>query len=146
MARPIDPDQEIARKREDKIYVSKRPCPRGHFLRWVSSSGCHICQLARQNAKYAAKIKYVAKVKTPKEKPFRKSGKLRAARIKAAPSFNAKVRFELAEYAHSPGAKRRSAHLNQLINGIVEHAARDDFPRAIRPRGGAFHQFKRVPV
>jgi hypothetical protein len=144
MPRPIDPERDLARARGDKRYFSARACPLGHFERWVISANCSICQLSKQKAKIAAKPKAPDKIKTPKPEKMvhRVSAKRHVERIKAAPRFNAKLQFELGEYNHSMAGRKRSAYLNNLINGIAPSKLSTDSPT--RRIGHAFHQFKKV--
>jgi hypothetical protein len=140
MARPPSPDheaREAARARGDKRYLSTRPCLRGHFDFYVSGKGCYVCMIAAQ------RLRYIAKPKAPrpvKEQPFRKSAKLHAARIEAAPRFRGKHIHDLAAAdANSPEGRSRSAHLDALVKGIVAvgvlHAP---------PKTQSYHQFKKV--
>jgi hypothetical protein len=154
MARPPSIDheaREAARARSETRYVG-RPCVRcGSTERFVASACCAPCATAYQKARSAAKPKAPRKTKKVSPViPFRKSAKLRAARIRAAPHFNGKFIHDLAAAdANSPGGRSRSAYLNNriavFIPNIVEHAARNDVPRA-RVRGGANHQYKKVPA
>jgi hypothetical protein len=135
---PIDhPARLAARERGETRYLSTRPCPRcGLNVRFVASASCYACAVAYQKSRNAAKIKT-----PPKEKPFRKSAKVRAARIKAAPRFNEKFQSEISEYRHSILGREHSKYLDGLtMKGIGEHAARDEKPARLRH---AFHQFKK---
>ncbi|MCU1340544.1 MAG: hypothetical protein JWO19_6125, partial [Bryobacterales bacterium] len=74
MPRPSDQAREQARARGDTRYISVRPCPQGHFERFVASSGCYVCQTIRQGST----------PKKPKQpKPHRVSAKNHAENIEA---------------------------------------------------------------